>query len=45
MLNTRGMFLIPGALQNFQQNEVADQQRLAACFGLQLGGSRCSMAP
>jgi hypothetical protein len=44
-LNTRSMFLIPRALKHLEQNEVADQQRLAASFRLQLGGRRSTVAP
>ncbi len=44
MFNTHGMFLIAGALKDLEQNEVANQQRLATCCGLKFGGRRCSMA-
>lgn len=44
-LNTRRVLLISGALKDLQQNEVANQQRLAAGLCLQFGSSRCSMTP
>ena len=38
------MGLIPGTLENLEQNEIADQERLSAGGGFQFRGRRRSMA-
>ena len=40
----RSMRLIPGALKNFEQDEIADQKRFATGSGLEFGSCRRSMA-
>lgn len=42
--DARSMGLIPGALENLEQNEVADQERLTTGGGFQLRGCERSMA-
>jgi hypothetical protein len=37
-LDARGMNLVPSALKNFKQNEIADKYRFAAGRSFQLGG-------
>lgn len=42
--DTRGTGLVPGALENLKQNEIADKERLATGGGFQFRGRRRSMA-
>ncbi len=43
-LDARGMGRIPGSLENLEQNEIADQERLPTGGGFQLQGCGRSMA-